>query len=188
MVYNWYHQTLSFRYVPARNSPRLGPKGSPWQLHLFAERAYPCIRYTGVYRKPTHTGVFLNFKAIVPFKWKFGVIYNLIQRAYKICSSPLHFNVEISKLRSIFSSNGYPKTFFDKVLTKFNESISGPRISNVDDIPRNFLYTFKMPFLGRPSVFLKKELSKLIKGKFGVDLNVAYTSCKIGDFFFHSKV
>ena len=127
------------------------------------------------------SGTLVN--AIVPFKWKFGVIYNLIQRAYKICSSPLHFNVEISKLRSIFSSNGYPKTFFDKVLTKFNESISGPRISNVDEIPRNFLYTFKMPFLGRPSVFLKKELSKLIKGKFGVDLNVAYTSCKIGDFF-----
>ena len=54
---------------------------------------------TALYRKPTHTGVFLNYAALVPWKWKFGLVFCLIHRAYVICSNPMLFQQEISKLR-----------------------------------------------------------------------------------------
>ena len=45
------------------------------------------------------------------------------------------------------------------------------------------MYTIKIPFIGSPTTYLKKELSKLFKEKFGVYINVVYQSCKVGDFF-----
>ena len=43
---------------------------------------------TSLYRKKTHTGVFLMFSAVVPRKWKFGLLFGMFHRAYSICSSP----------------------------------------------------------------------------------------------------
>ena len=42
---------------------------------------------TCVRRKPTHTGLFLNFNAACPIKWKFGLILCMLHRAKSICSS-----------------------------------------------------------------------------------------------------
>ena len=57
---------------------------------------------TWVYRKKTHTGVFLNYTAIVPNKWKFGLIMCLLHQAKVICSNDNYFKAEISKLREMF--------------------------------------------------------------------------------------
>ena len=40
---------------------------------------------TSVLRKGTHTGVFMNFAAMAPQKWKFGLIFCMLHRAYAIC-------------------------------------------------------------------------------------------------------
>ena len=40
---------------------------------------------TSVFRKGTHTGVFMNFAAMAPQKWKFGLIFCMLHRAYAIC-------------------------------------------------------------------------------------------------------
>ena len=42
---------------------------------------------TWVFRKKTHTGVMLNFSALVPNSWKSGLIRGMLHRAKKICSS-----------------------------------------------------------------------------------------------------
>ena len=61
-----------------------------------------------IWRKPTHTGVFLNFKAICPLKWKSNLISCKLNRAKNICSNRRLFQIEIKKLRSMFCNNGYP--------------------------------------------------------------------------------
>ena len=75
---------------------------------------------TSVYHKDSNTGVYLNFDAVAPLKWKFGLIYCMLHRAYMICSNQDLFNAEINKLRSLFIGNSYPSKFFDSVLEKFN--------------------------------------------------------------------
>ena len=45
-----------------------------------------------VYRKKTHTGVMLNYSAIVPVNWKKGLILCLLNIAKKLCSTPSLFD------------------------------------------------------------------------------------------------
>ena len=52
-----------------------------------------------IWRKPTHTGVFLNFKAICPLKWKSNLISCMLNRAKNICSDCHLFKNEVEKLR-----------------------------------------------------------------------------------------
>ena len=77
------------------------------------------INHTGietwVYRKPTNTNLFLNFNAMYPT----GLIFCLLNRVKRICSSNFSFDNEIKLLKSIFLNNGYPNCFFDKVLKQF---------------------------------------------------------------------
>ena len=69
-----------------------------------------------IWRKPTHTGVFLNFKAVCPLKWKSNLIGCMLNRAKNICSNRQLFQNEVEKLRSMFFNYEYPNYFFDKVL------------------------------------------------------------------------
>ena len=63
---------------------------------------------TWIWRKPTHTGLLLNYNAYCPKKWKSGLISCLLYRAKLICSNNLLFLNEVGLLRNMFASNGYP--------------------------------------------------------------------------------
>ena len=52
-----------------------------------------------IYRKPTHTNVFLNYKAMAPNSFKRGLILGFLTTAKRLCSSTLYFDQEVSKLR-----------------------------------------------------------------------------------------
>ena len=139
---------------------------------------------TTVYRKPTHTNVFLNFNAIAPTNWKFGLIFGALHRAYKICSSQVLFNLEVSILRNMFWRNGYSHGFFTKVLDKFNDARNLNRNLNVDPAnTQQFAYLMKIPYVGPPSIAFRLDMMKLFKHKFKVDLKGVFTSTKFGDFF-----
>ena len=60
---------------------------------------------TWVWQKPTSTGLFLNFDAICPLKWKSGLIMCMLHRAKLICSNDNLFFAEVNKLRSLFLAN-----------------------------------------------------------------------------------
>ena len=133
-----------------------------------------------MYRKPTHTGVFLNFAAMVPNSWRKSVLYGAFYRAYSYCSSTELFNEEVAKLKSMFFNNGYPHGFFNDVLAKFLESRDIPK---VDIIEEQHHCNFTIPFIGKPSVTLRRSLTTIFKEHFGVEMRGAFKSCKIGEFF-----
>ena len=139
---------------------------------------------TWVFRKKTHTGVMLNFSAVVPSFWKTGLIHCLLNRAKVICSSQEFFNREVEKLRRLFMANGYPKSFFDKTLDRF---LAGrvkvtEEVSDQDEVPEK-RYTFGVPYLGNASRHYKKKVASLIKEHLGVDISPYDTSCKVSEFF-----
>ena len=70
-----------------------------------------------VFRKPTHTGLLLNFTACCPIAWKRSLVRCLIMRAFSICSNWTLFHKEICNLRNIFKTNGYPFSFSIKLQT-----------------------------------------------------------------------
>ena len=64
----------------------------------------------------------LNFNALCPTKWKSGLILCFLNRAKPICSSDFLFDKEVSMLKKMFLNNGYPSSFFDKILASFQSS------------------------------------------------------------------
>ena len=132
-----------------------------------------------IYRKKTHTGLMLNFSALVPTSWKRGLILCLLNTAKKLCSSPNLFNKEVDKLRCMFSDNGYPVGFFNSVLHKFtavHENVTTDE-SDEDTV------ILKVPYLGEISYEFSKKLKVLIGNKFNVKVRVVFTSFKVGQYF-----
>ena len=52
---------------------------------------------SSVWRKPTHTGLLLNYHAVCPLKWKSGLITCLLNRAKTTCSTESLFRSEVKR-------------------------------------------------------------------------------------------
>ena len=63
---------------------------------------------TSLYRKPTHTGLYLLWDSSQNRSYKLGLIKTLVIRIYRICSSKEIVNRELSLLRKTLTNNGYP--------------------------------------------------------------------------------
>ena len=138
---------------------------------------------TWVFRKKTHTGVMLNFSAIVPNFWKTGLIKCMLNSGKMICSSEDLFNKEVEKLRKMFAANGYPKAFFDRTLEKFSLSKNEVKSDADENEPTDRRHIFGIPWVGNISREYKQKVTELIKQHLEVDISSYYTSCKVSSFF-----
>ena len=50
---------------------------------------------TLVYRKPTFSGIFTNFRSFIPDMHKRGLVETLFHRKFRLCSSYENFHLEI---------------------------------------------------------------------------------------------
>ena len=75
-----------------------------------------------VYRKPTFSGVFTNFKSFIPTVYKFGLVYTLLHRCFNI-SSYEKFHNEINALKQILKLNVYPTQFIDRCIKQFLQKL-----------------------------------------------------------------
>ena len=133
---------------------------------------------TCVQRKPTNTGVLLNFNAICPTAWKTGLITCLLHRAKIVCSNCELYAREVKKLCRIFQNNDYPNRFINNVIKIFEKNNNTS--SNYE---KDFMFTIGLPHFGKPSHQLAKKLSNFVKIKIDVDINVYYATLKVGSYF-----
>ena len=139
------------------------------------------ILETRIWRKPTHTGVLLNFSAACPEQWKTGLIICLLKRAKTICSTDNIFWTEVKNLRYMFHANGYPNWFFDKCVEKFLR-IKAPQLQDKENVDEKKLF-FSVPYVGKSSQLFTKQLSKLIANLTSVKLIPMYKTFKVGNYF-----
>ena len=66
---------------------------------------------TSVYRKPTFSGVFTNFKTFIPTFQKLGLVHTSLHRCFNITYSYEELHNAIIVLKQIFKLNGYPIQF-----------------------------------------------------------------------------
>ncbi|WP_317582632.1 hypothetical protein, partial [Streptococcus pyogenes] len=141
---------------------------------------------TSVYRKPTFTGLFTNFDSFIPVTFKHGLVYTLLNRYFKICSSYLVFQSEVTKLRKLFYDNGYPVSFFNNCLKIFLDKISSSS-TKASIVPKKVIY-FSIPFTGKHSLEIRTKLSKLISSCFPqIELRVIFKSGRRLSSFFKFK-
>ncbi|XP_071949894.1 uncharacterized protein [Antedon mediterranea] len=70
---------------------------------------------TSVYRKPTHTDQYLNFKSNHPLQHKLSVINTLVDRCENIVSTPEGQKQELDHIRQALKKCDYPDWSFKKV-------------------------------------------------------------------------
>lgn len=72
---------------------------------------------TSVYRKPTHTNLYLKYSSHHPDSVKLGILKTLLTRAERICDQE-YVAGEIEHIRNTFRDNGYPEEVIQKVIKK----------------------------------------------------------------------
>ena len=73
---------------------------------------------TSTYRKPTFTGVMLNWNSLTSIRYKTGLIKCLLDRSNKICSKDEQKVVEMQQLRDLLLKNNYPNKIIEKEFEK----------------------------------------------------------------------
>ena len=76
---------------------------------------------TSTYRKPTFTGVMLNWNSLTSIKYKKGLISCLLDRSNKICSSETQRLEEMEMLRSLLISNNFPPQIIENEFKRFEK-------------------------------------------------------------------
>ncbi|MEL6805021.1 MAG: GIY-YIG nuclease family protein, partial [Bacteroidota bacterium] len=113
---------------------------------------------TRVYRKPTNTGVLLNFNAVAPTKWKKSIIKWFLKRAAAISSSHELFELEVNTIKDEFKRNGYPPKFIDDVISEFrNDSTT---TTTTDKIERERNAFLVLPYFGKPTERLHRRIQR----------------------------
>ena len=84
-----------------------------------------------VYRKPTHSGMYIHFFSYHPLRTKISVLSSLFLRAFRLCD-PCFLDEEISFLRSSFSRLAYPPHIISQALSRAKKTHFTPRPSPLD--------------------------------------------------------
>ena len=116
---------------------------------------------TSVYGKPTFSGVLTNFGSFILISYKYNLPFNSLHRAFKLCSNFELFHQEIDKLKTIFKTNGYPKSFADLCIKKYFEKVFIKK-KVVLTASKKELICF-LPFIGNKSLQLRNRLVNSIE-------------------------
>ena len=118
--------------------------------------------FISVYRNPTFSGVFTNFESIISKSYKRSLIDTLLYTLlYSLCSNMKNFNQEISSLKSVIKSNGYPKNFIDSCI-KNKVSLTVPKLKLV----------CVLAYTGKYSLDLRARLRRTIEIKIYYSLSL----------------
>ena len=136
-----------------------------------------------MHRKPTFTGLGLNFFSFIPYIYKINSIMTLLQRAYNVSSNYTLFNAEIERLKDYFVSNKFPLHVFERTVSRFLDKLFSKAIP-VSGVPKKRVY-MKIPFYGPVSYKTRNELRRILgTAFFHVDFRIILTSSfTIGSFF-----
>ena len=85
---------------------------------------------TKVYRKPTSQGNCLNGKSECTDKYKFSVIQNYLNRAFKISQNWEDFHEEVIHIKQLLINNNFSNKMVDNQIKKFLNNKLSPKVNN----------------------------------------------------------
>ena len=88
---------------------------------------------TTVYRKPTHTDLYLHWDSHHTIPSKYSVVSTLYHRANTICSTPQHLQKEEKHLSQALKGCKYPTWALNRVKLKSQETSSHSTKRNIDN-------------------------------------------------------
>jgi len=113
-----------------------------------------------VYRKPTHTGRYLNYKSYHHISQKMSVVDALAYRAIKICDEEF-LEEELNHIRGQLRHNGFPIRFINSRIEMMKARVNQGK-DEEEEVPRLIL-----PFMGPLTTRLTTYLRRRLGCKFG---------------------
>lgn len=145
---------------------------------------------TSTYRKPTFTGVMLNWNSLTSIKYKTGLIRCLLDRSYKICSSEKQKEIEMAQLRLLLLKNNYPIQIIEREFKRFINAKSKELDNKLIDDEIKIKY-LSLPYINDKTEVISTKIKDLVKQYYPkIHLRVAFKSpAQLGDHFpFKDKV
>ena len=112
---------------------------------------------TSVYRKPTFSGLYTQWKSFCPDSRKISLIKTLTHRALKICS-PCKLSGELQFLEQLFLKNGYPQHIIKLTMSRKLSSFQKDPIFG----PKKCPVYLRLPWRGDVSKSWDKQLRSTI--------------------------
>ena len=107
-----------------------------------------------VFRKPTHSGRYLDFSSNHPIQHKKAVAKNLYHRALTIPNSDNHIKDEMEHATRILRQNGYPMKFLRQIIYEVRNKHPTPP---ENERTKNYVV---LPYVGPTSEKIKRVLHK----------------------------
>lgn len=119
---------------------------------------------TTIYRKPTFTGLMINWNSFVPLQYKKASIDSMVRRALSICSTYDLMDVEFQQIRRYGLANGYPRSFINTHigvgLNRYMEKQVPQIIERPIGCEKKRMYV-EIPFIGRTTQTMKQQFNHL---------------------------
>ena len=97
-----------------------------------------CPNGISIFRKNTHTGQYVNYTSVTPWKWKVAWIRSLTQRAVKICNSS-NLSKEIKSIKNFAAWNAFPKHIVNGIIKRITSKTSRKVNPVNDDVLKIYL-------------------------------------------------
>ena len=102
------------------------------------------------------------YDSFVPVSYKKSLVNGLIQRAWKICSSSELFQSELTYIKRLLLSNGFPLKFINRQIRLFLNKKQAAIPKDIQFGPvRRKLY-ISLPFSGQNSIKLSRQLNRVV--------------------------
>ena len=115
---------------------------------------------TSVFRKPTFSGIYTNFKSFIPDTYKFGLVFSLLFRCFSIVTNMETFHREVTTVKDLLRKNDFPVPFIDSCIKRFVANKYCPVSEPVSLAPKKEV-VIVLPFLGTVSLQTRTRLVKL---------------------------
>ena len=112
IVVKWMNTWMNNQHPSISFTKECESNGSLPFLDVLIRRGQECLE-TSVYRKPTYSGLYMQWDSYLPKVYKRGLVIGLVNKAWRICSSFAGFHQELTFLQSVLAANGYPRSFVD---------------------------------------------------------------------------
>ena len=158
-ILNNFHDSIKFTYEMEKNNTL------PF-LDIRVHRIPGQDKFsTTVYRKKTYTGLMINWFSFVPMNYKKACIINMIKRAISICSTYRSLASELDHIRKIALANSYPRSFIEERigigLNNYIQNRTNNTTTQTIGCHKQKMY-FELPFLGKTTDILKKNLKRIL--------------------------
>lgn len=120
---------------------------------------------TSLYRKPTHTGLYMLWDSCQSRRYKLGLIRTLVIRIHRICSTELTIKKELNTLRLTLINNGYPSHIIRRgikegeiLIKRMNEK--DKNMMKKDQENRKTIF-FTIQYYGHESIIFASRVKKI---------------------------